>query len=61
MTPLFMIGTLCLIAGYDLLTIQIRGVDSSISRYIRRWGEKWPLFVPLLAFAMGALFGHFFL
>jgi hypothetical protein len=61
MTTLFLLGLICLIAGYDLLTIRTRGVDSSISRTVRDWGASWPLVLPLTAFAFCCLYGHFFL
>jgi hypothetical protein len=60
-TALFILGTILLVAGYDLFTISARGMDSSISRLLRGWGTTWPLFAYLFAFTLGCLFGHFFL
>jgi hypothetical protein len=45
----------------DLALLLRYGPDATYSRVIRKWGEKWILFPYLVAFAMGALFGHFFL
>jgi hypothetical protein len=37
------------------------GIDATITRVTQRAAEHVPLLPYLLAFAMGALFGHFFL
>jgi hypothetical protein len=60
-TVLFLIGLVLLIAGYDLLTWQKRGIQSTISWTLRQWDINFPFFRYLVAFALGALFGHLFL
>ena len=60
MTALFLLGILLVVAGYDLLTLRNRGVESTISRLLRRWARRGAR-SPTSAFAMGCLLGHFFL
>lgn len=51
---------LALVAGADWWLYCRGGTPVTISGVVRRLGERWPLFVGVLAFAMGVLFGHFF-
>lgn len=60
-TAWFIIIIILAIAIYDIWTIWYRGIDTSISRFIRHASERWPIIMPILAFAAGALYGHFFL
>ena len=60
-TGYFIGGTILVIAAYDLFVWWKWGVDSTISDVTRKANEKWPLLAPILAFAMGCLYGHFFL
>ena len=50
-----------LISGWDLFLDLYYGPDSTISRYMRRLNQRWLMLSYLVAFAMGGLFGHFFL
>jgi dolichyl-phosphate-mannose--protein O-mannosyl transferase len=61
LTPIFIISVILLILIYDIWALLYYGVDGTISRVIRSWGTKWPLLLPIVAFTMGLLFGHFFL
>jgi hypothetical protein len=60
-TGWFIVLVLAAIAIYDVWIIRTRGIEWSISRFVRVGGERWPLLHPLLAFAAGCLYGHFFL
>lgn len=60
-TPYVIVLGLLLIAAYDLWALHHHGPGGTISAYIRRAGTQWPLLPPLVAFAMGALYGHWFL
>jgi hypothetical protein len=60
-TTLFMIGCLILIAAFDLYVWQKLGVEQTITRVIRGWAVSFRILPHILAFALGALFGHFFL
>ena len=60
-TILFIIGAFCIIAGYDLFTISKCGLQSSITDVTRAAGLRWTFFPYVFAFALGCLFGHFFL
>jgi hypothetical protein len=60
-TGWFILLTILTISGYDLWVWKKYGVASTISDVTREFGEQWPLLMPLLAFAMGCLYGHFFL
>ena len=61
MTGWFILATILVIAVYDLWVWWTYGVSSTISDVIRKLGHEWPLLLPLVAFAMGCLYGHFFL
>lgn len=50
-----------LVIVFDLWMLWGYGVDYTISRWVKALGERWPLLQPLMAFGMGALYGHFFL
>ena len=55
-----------IIAIYDLSVFYLGilsgvGEDYTISAWVRRLNEEWPLLSSLLAFWMGALYGHLFL
>lgn len=50
-----------LVAAVDIWLWAKYGLEATISRYIRRLNQKQPLVAYMLAFGMGALFGHFFL
>ena len=45
---------------YDLFVGLTLGEDATLSRYVRRANEFWPLMGTSLGFFIGALFGHFF-
>jgi hypothetical protein len=60
-TALFILGTALVITGYDFAVYFAYGRFSTISDVTRWAGAKWPLLPPLLAFALGCLYGHIFL
>lgn len=60
-TGVFIAFILLAIAIYDIWVIIYYGMDASISRYIKQLSVKWPFLMPILAFAAGLLYGHFFL
>jgi hypothetical protein len=60
-TGCFIVCTILGIAIYDLFALIKWGVPGTISGVIRKINEKWPLLSALVAFAMGCLYGHFFL
>lgn len=60
-TCLFIASIILLICGYDLYVLFAHDQEATISRVIRGWAKNYPLLMPLMAFFMGALYGHFFL
>jgi hypothetical protein len=54
------LAVLLIIIIYDVCVWQYFGVEATISMFVRRVHEQWPLIAPLLAFAAGVLWGHFF-
>ena len=45
----------------DLLVLNYFGVEYTLSRVMRQWGDDWPILPYLVAVAFGMLFGHIFL
>jgi hypothetical protein len=60
-TTLFIVGIFLLILAFDVWVWRMLGIDATITRVTQRAAEHVPLLPYLLAFAMGALFGHLFL
>lgn len=60
-TAWFIITTILVIAIYDFVWMTLYGDYATISLVLRRLAGRWPMFPYLVAFAMGALFGHLFL
>ena len=48
--------TIIVLSVYDVFVISKHGVETSISRVILKWAQKYPI----IAFALGVLFGHLF-
>jgi hypothetical protein len=60
-TAFFILAVIGLIIAYDLLALGTWGAEATISRVLRHLAQRWALFPYLVAFGMGALFGHLFL
>jgi hypothetical protein len=60
-TGLFIIVCILAIAAYDFYAYSRWGSSGTVSEVLHSIGDSWPLFPYLVAFAMGVLFGHFFL
>jgi hypothetical protein len=60
-TGLFLIAVILVITGYDLYAWYTWGGQGTISGLLTAIGKSWPMFPYFVAFAMGCLFGHFFL
>jgi hypothetical protein len=60
-TACFLVAVIVLVIAYDLLALWTWGADATISRVLGHLGRRWPVFPYLVAFSMGALFGHLFL
>lgn len=56
MTVLFIAVMFIGIAGYDVYTIAVGGVETSISHTMIEWSYKYPIFT----FMMGVICGHLF-
>jgi hypothetical protein len=52
---------LLLLGAYDWLVYAYLGEQATISAFLRELGRRWPFFPYLVAWSMGALFGHLFL
>lgn len=59
-TGWFILAIVIIVVLYDTYVYVNCGPEATISRVIYRAHEKWPLLAPLVAFALGALWGHFF-
>lgn len=55
-TRLFILGTVILVAGYDVYAIAVGGFEVSISHTMIEWSYKYPIFT----FLMGVTCGHLF-
>ena len=50
-----------LVVVYDIYAIHHYGYHASISAWLSWAGRKWPFVKPLVAFAMGMLYWHWFI
>jgi hypothetical protein len=55
-TVIFIISTIAVIAGYDVWTISVNGLESSVSHTMIVWAYKYPIF----PFVFGVVVGHLF-
>lgn len=60
-TAWFILFVVVLVIVYDIFAYVYWGGPSTISNVMRGASVKWPLLPYLVAFAMGCLYGHFFL
>lgn len=58
-TGIFILLMIVIITVYDLYCF-FTGKYATISSIVRNIALRWPLFMPMLAFGMGVLYGHFF-
>lgn len=60
-TRLFLVAVVAIIIGFDVWMLNQYGPDATITGVIRSTATEYPLITCVVAFAMGAHFGHLFL
>lgn len=60
-TAVFIIVIVLIVTFYDCFAYTVFGVDATISNVLRCLGRRRPFFPYVVAFVMGAIFGHIFL
>jgi hypothetical protein len=58
LTLAVIIGVTAAVLSYDAWVIRWYGPDASISRVVAHLGARWPVLLPVLAFALGVMVGH---
>jgi hypothetical protein len=58
LTLAFIIAVTAAVLAYDVWVIRTHGVEASISRVVAHLAVRWPVLLPVLAFALGVMVGH---